>query len=70
MRGNSTNQLRDKWFPPSVTALLQLIAELVWLLREGHSVVIHCYGGKGRTGTVAGALLLTLRPTCVRLSVC
>jgi hypothetical protein len=63
--GERHTQLRDKWFPSSVAAELQLVAELTWLLRDGHSVVIHCYGGKGRTGTVAAALLLSLRPQYV-----
>lgn len=39
-------------------------ADLVWrivgLLREGKTVVVHCRGGLGRTGTVAAAVLVAL----------
>jgi hypothetical protein len=29
-------------------------------LKNGQAVIIHCFGGKGRTGTIMGALLISL----------
>ncbi len=37
-----------------------LIERLVSLLKEGKTVVIHCRGGLGRTGTVAASVLVAL----------
>lgn len=48
---------------PSRRALRRLLATLLSRLAEGASVVIHCEGGKGRTGVVAGSLLILLGAT-------
>jgi ADP-ribosylglycohydrolase/protein-tyrosine phosphatase len=37
---------------------VDLIARIVNLLREGKTVVVHCRGGLGRTGTVAASILV------------
>ncbi len=39
---------------------MELLATVQQRLTDGASVVIHCEGGKGRTGVVAGSLLVAL----------
>jgi protein tyrosine phosphatase len=39
-----------------------LVQDLAGRLRHGRRLVVHCYGGKGRSGMLVGALLLTLQP--------
>ena len=50
--------------PRSPRQELQLIREAVGVVREalahGEGVVVHCAGGRGRTGTVLGATLISL----------
>lgn len=50
--------------PRSPRQELQLIREAVTVVREalahGEGVVVHCAGGRGRTGTVLGATLVSL----------
>ena len=50
--------------PRSPRQELQLIREAVGVVREalahGEGVVVHCAGGRGRTGTVLGATLVSL----------
>jgi len=50
--------VRDKWFPKADIGNLALA--LVERLKNGQHLIIHCYGGKGRTGTVAAVLLLMI----------
>jgi protein-tyrosine phosphatase len=38
----------------------ELIRDVVDRLREGKNVIVHCRGGKGRTGTVAACVLVAL----------
>jgi protein-tyrosine phosphatase/GNAT superfamily N-acetyltransferase len=38
----------------------QVVETIVSKLRNGEGVVIHCWGGRGRTGTVIGCVLRTL----------
>lgn len=37
--------------------LLRVVDEIKIFLDQGHRILIHCYGGKGRTGTVMATLL-------------
>lgn len=48
---------------PARQPLNELLAVLLPLLAAGASVVVHCEGGKGRTGVVAGCLLISLGAT-------
>ena len=52
--------LRDKWVPWNSQAYLsELVLPLTGYLRSGSRVLIHCNGGKGRTGMLVAALLMT-----------
>lgn len=52
--------IRDKWIPSDTSAFLSKVVQPVArLLQEGKRVLIHCNGGKGRTGTVVACLLMT-----------
>jgi protein-tyrosine phosphatase len=42
---------------PSTEEMLQILDTIDVSLSEGHNIYIHCYGGKGRTGTVVGCYL-------------
>lgn len=46
--------------PSADAAVTQLVTRIVAALREGASVVIHCRGGLGRSGTIAAACLVAL----------
>jgi protein-tyrosine phosphatase len=35
-------------------------AEVLDMIKNGHGVIVHCYGGNGRTGTVIGCTLKAL----------
>ncbi|XP_049849652.1 uncharacterized protein LOC126319967 [Schistocerca gregaria] len=50
----------DKWIPDSMTRVIELVCVLVSRLRSGKSVIIHCNGGKGRSGTIAVACLVAM----------
>jgi protein-tyrosine phosphatase len=52
--------IADQGVPGSHEALVELLATVQQRLAEGASVVVHCEGGKGRTGVVAGCLLVSL----------
>ena len=54
--------IRDKWLPPDDLRFLELVARLVVAVRRGQRVLVHCNGGKGRTGLVVVAMLLVLDP--------
>ncbi len=46
--------------PEQMPQFLALIGEVLAALRGGHTVVVHCRGGIGRSGTVAAACLVAL----------
>lgn len=61
------NYLEDLWggrvpTDPNKEALLveQAVRRVRLLLAEGHGTVVHCVGGRGRTGTVIGGVLVSL----------
>mmetsp|Transcript_20805 Transcript_20805/g.32953 ORF Transcript_20805/g.32953 Transcript_20805/m.32953 type:complete len:166 (-) Transcript_20805:14-511(-) len=52
--------LRDKWIPPNTQEFLTKAVKLIInQLLEGKRVLVHCNGGKGRTGLVIGAVLMS-----------
>jgi len=44
--------------PSSLAKTGRLVGDLLRALRGGETVVVHCWGGLGRTGTVAACLLV------------
>jgi protein-tyrosine phosphatase len=55
--------MRDKWVSQSLQNVIQLCSPsgpISQRLKNGQAVIIHCFGGKGRTGTIMGALLISL----------
>ena len=50
--------IRDHKTPTDTLAFRALIDDLERELRDGHHVAVHCLAGIGRTGLVAGALLV------------
>jgi hypothetical protein len=63
---------RDKWIPDeaSLANLLEVVDMIIQNLREGRRVLVHCFGGKGRTGVVIVAVLIRLGipfPTAIDL---
>uniref|UniRef100_A0A6B2L321 protein-tyrosine-phosphatase n=1 Tax=Arcella intermedia TaxID=1963864 RepID=A0A6B2L321_9EUKA len=52
--------IKDKWVPSSMEDLVLLVDRIINILRKGKTVVVHCNGGKGRSGTVLVATLVGL----------
>lgn len=52
--------IKDKWIPESMADLIRLVDALVTRLKNGKTLVIHCNGGKGRSGTVAVACMVAM----------
>jgi hypothetical protein len=50
--------IRDRGVPSSYGALNQLIAPLLPKVRGGSTVAVHCRAGIGRSGLVAGSILV------------
>ncbi len=60
--GISTEHLpiADDSLPKSIAAFSALVHKLVNAVRSGETVLIHCKGGRGRTGMMAAACLVQL----------
>lgn len=58
---------------PSIQQMRDILDTIAAALRDGHIVYFHCYGGIGRTGTVAGCWIveqgMTPNEALTRLSV-
>lgn len=52
--------VQDKWIPKKMDGLLDLVEYVIEQLQAGKTVVAHCNGGKGRSGTVLVATLVAL----------
>lgn len=48
----------DMWVPGDVGATHRLVARIVRALVRGDNVVVHCWGGLGRAGTIAASCLV------------
>ncbi|HHC73476.1 MAG TPA: hypothetical protein ENK78_00180 [Thiothrix sp.] len=44
--------------PPTVEQAQRIVAQLKGLLDEGQTVVVHCFAGLGRAGTIAACVLV------------
>ena len=53
---------RDKWVPDysSLDFTVALVHQAIDRIRRGDSILIHCMGGKGRTGLLATCILINL----------
>jgi len=52
--------IKDKWIPHSMPKLIDLVEVIISRLKDRKSVVVHCNGGKGRSGTLLVATLVGL----------
>lgn len=52
--------ITDKWIPESMRILVDLVELLLTRLREDKVIVVHCNGGKGRSGMVVVSVLVAL----------
>ncbi len=48
----------DMWFPSDLGKARKLVTRIVKALSGGGDVVVHCWGGLGRAGTIAAATLV------------
>ena len=51
-------QIKDRGLPASVKQFTEFTKKLHYQIAGGKNTVIHCYAGIGRTGLVAGGVLL------------
>lgn len=65
--------VRTLWFPIpdglpplSMAASCVLVRELVGELTAGRRVIVHCYAGLGRSGTIAACVMVALGATAER----
>jgi len=52
--------IKDKWIPNSMPKLIELVELIISRLKDSKTVVVHCNGGKGRSGTIIVATLVGL----------
>ncbi|MGD1805947.1 cyclin-dependent kinase inhibitor 3 family protein [Dapis sp. BLCC M126] len=52
--------IKDRSIPTSIDDFINLINNILKVIKEGQTVVIHCKAGLGRTGTVAACCLVAL----------
>jgi protein-tyrosine phosphatase len=52
--------IHDKWVPDSMREFARVVDGLARLLSESKRIVVHCCGGKGRSGLVVAGVLLWL----------
>ena len=57
--------IRDKFIPEDIETFTQLVLGIVELLHTGKTVIVHCNGGKGRTGLVVAAVLIAYQNSSV-----
>jgi protein-tyrosine phosphatase len=52
--------IQDKWIPNNIGEVASLVEMIVLCVQQGKTIVVHCNGGKGRTGLVVAATLYVL----------
>lgn len=50
----------DKWIPDDLLAMIKCVLEMVSQVKRGRVMLVHCNGGKGRTGLLVVACLMAL----------
>jgi protein-tyrosine phosphatase len=48
----------DMWYPSDMDRARKLVRRIVKALAGGEDVIVHCWGGLGRAGTIAAATLV------------
>jgi ADP-ribosyl-[dinitrogen reductase] hydrolase len=48
----------DMWFPSNMGKARKLVRRIVVALEHGDDVIVHCWGGLGRAGTIAATTLV------------
>jgi len=52
--------IHDKWLPNSVENFMKIVNAILEYLRQEKTVLIHCNGGRGRTGLLVSACIFYL----------
>jgi protein-tyrosine phosphatase len=52
--------IHDKWLPNSVENFMKVVTSILEHLQNDRTVLVHCNGGRGRTGLVVSACILNL----------
>jgi len=52
--------ITDKWLPKSIDGFIKIVQAVVDKIKLGKKIMIHCNGGKGRTGLLVVACLIQL----------
>ncbi|WP_242352088.1 MULTISPECIES: cyclin-dependent kinase inhibitor 3 family protein [unclassified Anaeromyxobacter] len=50
--------IADMWAPTDLASARRLVGRILHALERGHDVVVHCWGGVGRAGTIAASCLV------------
>jgi len=52
--------ITDKWLPDSIDEFCEIVNQVVIFIKEGKRMLVHCNGGKGRTGLLIVGCLIKL----------
>jgi len=52
--------IHDKWLPNSIENFMKVVVKIVECLRSKKTVLVHCNGGRGRTGLIVAACLILI----------
>jgi len=53
-------QIHDKWIPSDMVPFVACVNQLVAEIKQEKIIMVHCNGGKGRTGLVVVAAMMAL----------
>jgi len=52
--------IHDKWLPNSIDNFMKVVEDIVEHIRNEKTILVHCNGGRGRTGLIVGACIIIL----------
>jgi len=52
--------IHDKWLPNSIDNFMKVVVKIVEYLRNKKTVLVHCNGGRGRTGLIVAACIILI----------